>query len=448
MGTVDLANNTIVFNGVAAGATVTATVVCAIDDNETIQFDSDTSVWLTNTAKGTYDGKETPEAEASIEVEKVAPAVSYQKTGYIDSASNYIIEQDTPVTYTITIKNTGSQEGSFSYSDDLSQADVSVGSVSASLNTGDNVPETYYAQQGNVVSGIGTLEVGQILTITIKGTLNSKASSVTNTLTRPDDGTNDTVDNNTTDETVTFNGENPSPHFTFRKSGQVGESGNLYVEGTGGDATYTIKVTNDGSKAGTISFRDIMPEGVTLVGMTPDTIEGVTLDIENNTITVEKDLDVDESLEITLNVTISSAATGSLTNSLTNIDPGEGSSGGDTDETFYAQKPPAPSLAISKKINGKDDENIVSGEADQTLTFTITGQNTGTASAENVVIKDTDLKQYVDGGELTISSISAVRKGIYSSDETLLSITEKQLLSDDGFCCGAAGIKPRSRNYH
>lgn len=50
-GTVDLANNTIVFNGVAAGATVTATVVCAIDDNETIQFVQIPVYGLTNTAK-------------------------------------------------------------------------------------------------------------------------------------------------------------------------------------------------------------------------------------------------------------------------------------------------------------------------------------------------------------------------------------------------------------
>jgi len=136
--------------------------------------------------------KETSEVEASIEVEKVAPAVSYQKTGYTNSGSKYIQGQDTPVTYIITVKNSGNTAGQFEYSDDLSQADVTVtdeSKISASVNTG-TVPTGAFALNGNTVSGSGTLEAGQVLTITVQGTLNTTESSVANTLTRPDNGTN------------------------------------------------------------------------------------------------------------------------------------------------------------------------------------------------------------------------------------------------------------------
>ena len=665
-----VSGNTITFNNVAAGATVTATVVCTIDDSNTIQFGNDTSVWLTNTAKGSYDGKETPEAEASIEVEKVAPAVSYQKTGYTNSGTSFIQGQDTPVTYVITVKNNGNTEGNFEYSDVLPAGITTDDSqISASVNNG-TVPDGAFTLSGSTVSGSGKLDAGQVLTITVKGTLNTENASVKNELDRPTDGTNDTVDSNKDDETitftgvegkadisysktgyvdtwgnttytkgldatvhytltarnsgnvagtlnlndeldsditdvsitvtpeslkdlvtlsgntitgsgslpanttltievtgtlnttkdeientlgkdtVTFTGKDAAPNFVFEKTGKVGD-GNTYIEGQGGAATYTIKVTNNGTADGTIKFTDTMPAGVTLdAGQTfPG---GVTA--SGNTITVEKALKMGETLTIPLKVTIAENAAGALENTLTGIDAGDGTYGGDTGETFYSTEatinisanksghvgtsgnqyevgdevtyeivvsnsgntdasnvsvvdtqpdgiqftsykigtdaavaltgdlnisiptvkkgesvtvtitgkvvsvpsanngnieniatvdgkdtgkvtfqPKKPNLTIGKKVNNKDREEIVAGQADQTLTFTITGRSTGEAAAKNVVIKDTDLKTYVDGGQLTVSNISAIVRNMDRTGEETIAVSYDALVSESGF---------------
>jgi len=468
--------------------------------------------------------------------------ISYAKTGYVEGGGNtYTKGIATKVYYTITVKNTGNIEGAFSFEDVL-DSDITDISYTASLSNGGST-DSLVSKSGNTITGNGSLPANSTLTVNITGTLKTDKDSIANEL----DG-----------KTVTFTGKDAAPNFVFEKTGQVGSGGNTYISGDGKEesATYTIKVTNNGTADGTIEFTDTMPEGVTLNGMTPASIEGVTLDTDKNQIVVSKKLAVGETLTITLNVTIADNATTELSNTLTGIDAGNGTYGGDTGETFYSTEatinisanksgyvgksgnvkyevgdevtyeiavsnsgntdatnvsvvdtqpdgiqftsykigtdaavaltgdlnisiptvkkgesvtvtitgkvvsiptandgkidntatvdgsntgkvtfePKKPNLTIGKQVNGKDSVDILANTADQTLTFTITGRSTGDAAAKNVVIKDTDLKTYVDGGQLIVSGISAeIRETNQQSNTTPINVTYEQLVSESGF---------------
>ncbi|MGN1223815.1 MAG: hypothetical protein ACI4TG_01770, partial [Ruminococcus sp.] len=414
--------NAIIFDNVAAGATVTATVVCTVNSN--IDFGTDSSVWLTNTAQGTYDGKETSEVEASIEVEKVAPAVSYQKTGYTNSGSKYIQGQDTPVTYIITVKNSGNTAGQFEYSDDLSQADVTVtdeSKISASVNTG-TVPTGAFTLNGNTVSGSGTLEAGQVLTITVNGTLNTTESSVANALTRPDNGTMDTVDDNKTDETITFNGEKGEANVAYAKTGYVEGGGNTYTKGIATKVYYTITVKNTGNIEGTFSFEDVVDSRIQDVNYTAKlngTDATALVSKTGNTITNATDATIPANSTLTIEITGNLVTTADDDGNVSNLLTGKP----DTTVTFTG-KDAAPNFVFEKTGQvGSGGNTYISGDGkEESATYTIKVTNNGTADG---TIKFTD--KMPDG--VTLDAGQTFPDGVTANGNTIT--VEKELAVGD-----------------
>lgn len=287
-GSVD--GNKITFTNVAPGATVTATVVCTIDDSDTIQFGSDTSVWLTNTAKGTYDdGKETtPQVEASIEVEKVAPYLVYAKTGRVNTANGkYIIGMDTPVAYTITVENQGNADDKYSFEDSLSAIGVTADLANCSISSNKGTDH-----KGDLTVADGTLKAkgdivaGEKLTITIDGTLKTGESSVTNELSEQ---TNDQTSN---DDSITFYGEEGKADISYAKTGYVEGGGDAYTKGISTKVYYTITVKNTGNIAGTFDFTDALDSDITVdsIAVTPESLKDlVTFNEDTKTITGSSD---------------------------------------------------------------------------------------------------------------------------------------------------------------
>ena len=233
------------------------------------------------------------------------PKFSLSKT--VENEKAYYVKGD-KVKFVITVTNTGDADGTIDLTDNLPD-----GLTAAGETAWNNV----------------AVPAGQSVTKEIECTVNKDEDTVL---------TNEVTGNNGENATKTIWVKKDVAHVSYFKSGYVQSAGNTtYTKGVETDGVYHITMKNDGTKAGTFTFSDTMPAGVTI-----DTSKGVTVTVNG----------VSQSLE-TAGITVSGNTVAATNAAIAK------------DATVV--------VAIPVKINS-DAESVVNtattGDGDKSTTFT------------------------------------------------------------------------------
>ena len=229
---------------VPAGKSVTKEIECTVDKDETVA--------LTNTVTGNHGEK----AEKTIQVKKDEAHVSYFKSGYVQSPGNSTYTKDvkTDGVYYITVKNDGTKDGTFTFSDTMPDGvtiDTAKG-VSVTVNgTAQTLAAVGITVSGKIVSATdAAIAKDATVVVAIPVKINSDAESIVNTATTGDG-----------DKSTTFTGKDAAADMHFSKS--VIPEG--FTENTRTPVEYTLKLDNsNGTAAGIVSkLEDAVPAGAT-----------------------------------------------------------------------------------------------------------------------------------------------------------------------------------------
>jgi len=170
------------------------------------------------------------------------PKFSLSKT--VENEKAYYVKGET-VKFVITVTNTGDADGT--------------------INLTDNLPDGLTAAGETAWNNVA-VPAGQSVTKEIECTVNKDEDTVL---------TNEVTGSNGENATKTILVKKDAAHVSYFKSGYVQSVGNTtYTKGVETDGVYHITMKNDGTKAGTFTFSDAMPAGVTI-----DTTKGVTVTV-------------------------------------------------------------------------------------------------------------------------------------------------------------------------
>ena len=365
-----VSGNSVTFQNVAAGATVTAKVVCKVSKDQTAN--------LTNEVT---DGKNTAKATISVKEDK-AVIETPVKSGYVTYNGKDLGRKYYPgiagqtATYTISVTNSGAKDAK----------DVPVEDLSLSKNlenmtcTVDGVTKTPFPDKIDV-SAEKTVQI--TVTGTIKDGVNGEISNIA------------TVDGKSSNE-VKFTPDTPKAQLGITKTADVGN----YTFGTAKDVVYTITVTNNGeADAENVKIEDILPDGMTfrensgaygILTLSDDTTENIT-SVDTKTLTAGGTITVPKGKSITLTVYANvedSATAAALTNTAKVYEGAEVK--GTATHTIYGGED-LSKYSLQKKIiavNGiqaDDTTEIVNGDK---LTYQATFTNKGTTTMENLYLYD------------------------------------------------------------
>ena len=365
-----VSGNSVTFQNVAAGATVTAKVVCKVSKDQTAN--------LTNEVT---DGKNTAKATISVKEDK-AVIETPVKSGYVTYNGKNLGQKYYPniagqiATYTISVTNSGAK--------DAKGVSVSDGSLSSKLEnmtyTVDGVTKSAFPNEIDVPAG-KTVQI--TVTGTIKGGVTGEISNIAK------------VDGKSSNE-VKFTPDTPKPQLGITKTADVGN----YTFGTAKDVVYTITVTNNGeADAENVKIEDILPDGMTfrensgaygILTLSDDTTENIT-SVDTKTLTAGGTITVPKGKSITLTVYANvedSATAAALTNTAKVYEGAEVK--GTATHTIYGGED-LSKYSLQKKIiavNGipaDDTTEIVNGDK---LTYQATFTNNGTTTMENLYLYD------------------------------------------------------------
>ena len=181
----------------------------------------------------------------SVELKVSAPqGPKFHLSKTVENEKAYYVKGD-KVKFVITVTNSGDADGTISLNDAL--------------------PEGLTATGETAWNDI-TVPAGQSVTKEIECTVNKDEDTVL---------TNEVTGSNGENATKTILVKKDAAHVSYFKSGYVQSAGNTtYTKGVETDGVYHITMKNDGTKAGTFTFSDAMPAGVTI-----DTTKGVTVTV-------------------------------------------------------------------------------------------------------------------------------------------------------------------------
>ena len=316
--------------------------------------DLDNGATIRNVA--TVNGKDTPETDTEYQ----EPVISQNKT----ADKTAVVEGET-ITYTITVTNNGSAEGTVIVRDEIP---TNTTFVANSIKVNDGA--TSFKEE-DLASGIEVSvpaksgETAGTTTVTFQVTVNEKATgSISNTAyVKDDEGDKEEP----TNPVVT-------PIITAVKTATIGETTAETVK-VGDIITYTITLTNTGSQTGTVKVTDSIPTGTTFVNG--------SIKVNGET---RADLGAGNLVEgISVPVTTAKQATVSFQVEVQNIN--------DKDQiknTAYINDEPTNETVteyqepIISQSKSADKTIVVAGE---TITYTITATNTGSL-AGTAIIRD------------------------------------------------------------
>ena len=366
-----VSGNSVTFQNVAAGATVTAKVVCKVSKDQTANLTNEVTDGNNNTAKATISVKED---KAVIET----PV----KSGYVTYNGKNLGQKYYPgmagqtATYTISVTNSGAK--------DAKGVLVSDDSLSYNLKnmtyTVDGVTRSDFPDKIDVPAG-------KTVQITVTGTIRDDVAGEISNVAK--------VDGKSSNK-VKFTPDVPKAQLGITKTADVGN----YTFGTAKDVVYTITVTNNGeADAENVKIEDILPDGMTfrensgaygILTLSDDTTENIT-SVDTKTLTAGGTITVPKGKSITLTVYANvedSATAAALTNTAKVYEGAEVK--GTATHTIYGGED-LSKYSLQKKIiavNGiqaDDTTEIVNGDK---LTYQATFTNKGTTTMENLYLYD------------------------------------------------------------
>ena len=363
---------------------------------------------LVNQAQATWNaGRNTSPAVSSGAVTVIEPKLLVQKTNRVDGFGGNVGD---PVTYTITISNYG-LTGTDAYNttlDDVIPAAISGVAIASVVDSTGNATTANFGLTGNTLSTTTpfTVPKGNTVTITVTGTLSGPLTAgqqIVNTAygewTSLPGNPGQITPNSPDAYERTGDATDPGQLNNYHSSGETAitpNSADLAVVKTVNDATpnvgdtitFTVTVTNNGPNiAHNVQLTDTFPVSaeLTYVGATPSqgsynagtgiwTVGTVAVGAAN-------------AQKLTITATVNAPTPPALPATLTNTatvtgadepDPNPGNNTGTATET-----PQYADLAVTKTTSN------VTPNVGESITYTITLTNNGTATATGVELTDT-----------------------------------------------------------
>ena len=405
-----VSGNSVTFQNVAAGATVTANVVCRVSKDQTAN--------LTNEVT---DGNNTAKATISVKEDK-AVIETPVKSGYVTYNGKDLGQRYYPhiagqiATYTISVTNSGAKDA-----DNVTVSDANLSQYLENMTC--TVDGKTVAEFPSTISVPAEKTVQITVTGTIKGDVAGEISNVA------------TVDGKPSNK-VKFTPDTPKAQLGITKTADVGN----YTFGTAKDVVYTITVTNNGeADAENVKIEDILPDGMTfrensgaygILTLSDGTTKNIT-SVDTKTLTAGGTITVPKGESITLTVYANvedSATAAALTNTAKVYEGAEVK--GTATHTIYGGED-LSKYSLQKKIiavNGipaDDTTEIVNGDK---LTYQATFTNNGTTTMENLYLYDygTTLK-WETSDVLKVVAING-----NASDSRIQTVTVEQNKIDGG----------------
>ncbi|MEM6979488.1 MAG: SdrD B-like domain-containing protein, partial [Planctomycetota bacterium] len=328
----------------------------------------------------------TPSAQVNLDIAKTVDVVNQADD------TTAVPGRDT-VVYTITVTH---ENDSVSDAANVTVTDLLPAGLSGVMVTAaDSTSSTFNDTTRVLTVQYASIPVGDTRTITIEATVDSDATG-----------------DQTNDATVTFDGGTDDADVTFALTPQF----DLQIDKTvqGGDANldagetvvFDIVVTHDLDDDGTeaddgqsfsdatnVVITDTLPTGLTFVSATSGGAAVTPTSTTNGVIVFPAfDLGFDaggasEVRTLTVTATVDADADGQLTNTaaITSTDAGETDTVNNNSDTAILTASPLADISVTKL----DDATNSTVQAGETLVYTITVDNAGPSTAENIGLLDT-----------------------------------------------------------
>ncbi len=401
-GTLAVVGTTLTWTGeLAVGQSVTITYSVTVDADA-----AGATVTNTVTGEATPPGRP-PLVPPPVTTEHPVPGFELTKTS--DPASGTVVDASEVITYTVTGTNTGATVlDPVVLTDDMSEVLAHAGYNDDAVATIGGTESGELALEGTTLTWTGVLAVGEQVMVTYSVTVDEDAAGALVTNTVSGEGTppgRPPIE----PPPVTTEHPVPVPGFDLRKASDP-------VSGTevhpGEVVTYTVTGTNTGETAlDPVVITDDLSEVLAHAEPTGDAVavvgeeEAGELVLEGTTLTWTGALAVGEQVTITYSVTVSPEASGQL---LTNTVTGEATPPGAPPivppPTSTEHPVPVPGFELDKTSDPITGSTVMPGE---TITYTVTGTNTGGTVLDPVVITD-DLSGVLDHADYNGDAVAVV----------------------------------------
>ncbi|PSR43060.1 hypothetical protein C7T36_13295, partial [Rhodococcus sp. AD45-ID] len=356
----------------------------------------------------------------------VSPKIAVVKSSDPASGSNVVAGQD--IKYTLTFTNTGNGAGEVAYFDDLrgllDDADLVAGSLTA------DAPLTAAMVGADGFSVTGTLAAGEsktvTYTVTVKADADRVAANADNTvLNFVVPGTTPPVDPpEVCDPATALCTEHPVkvPGFTVAKTADPVSGTNVAA---GQTITYSVTGANTGNTTLdpvvlTDDLSKVLDNAVLVDGSLKATVDGVDATaptLEGTTLSWTGALEAGKSVVLTYQVKINDGVAGGvlINNKVTGT--AKPPTGPEITPPPVTTEHPVkvPGFTVAKTADPVSGTNVAAG---QTITYSVTGANTGNTTLDPVVLTD-DLSKVLDNAVLVDGSLKATVDGVDATAPTL-----------------------------
>ncbi|MCW2090826.1 UNVERIFIED_ORG: fimbrial isopeptide formation D2 family protein/uncharacterized repeat protein (TIGR01451 family) [Rhodococcus erythropolis] len=350
----------------------------------------------------------------------VSPKIAVVKSSDPVSGSNVVAGQD--IKYTLSFSNTGNGAGEVAYFDDLRQV-VDKGALSG-LTADAPLVATMVGSDGFSVTG--TLAAGETKSVTYSVKVNADVVGgvFVNNFVVP--GTTPPVDPpEVCDPATQLCTTHPvvSPKIAAVKSSDPVSGSNVVADQ---DIKYTLSFSNTGNGAGEVAYfddlRQVVDKGA-LSGLTADAPLVATM-VGSDGFSVTGTLAAGETKSVTYSVKVNADVVGGVfvnnfvvPGTTPPVDPPEVCDPATQLCTTHPVK--VPGFTVAKAADPASGTNVAAG---QTITYTVTGSNTGNTTLDPVVLTD-DLSKVLDNAVLVDGSLKATVDGVDATAPTLSGTT-------------------------
>ncbi|WP_256718171.1 MULTISPECIES: DUF7927 domain-containing protein [Rhodococcus] len=374
---------------------------------------------VTGTAKPPTGPEITP-PPVTTEHPVLSPKIAVVKSSDPVSGSNVVAGQD--IKYTLSFSNTGNGAGEVAYFDDLRQV-VDKGALSG-LAADAPLVATMVGSDGFSVTG--TLAAGETKSVTYSVKVNADVVGgvFVNNFVVP--GTTPPVDPpEVCDPATQLCTTHPvvSPKIAVVKSSDPVSGSNVVA---GQDIKYTLTFSNTGNGAGEVAYfddlRQVVDKGA-LSGLAADAPLVATM-VGTDGFSVTGTLAAGETKSVTYSVKVNADVVGGVfvnnfvvPGTTPPVDPPEVCDPATQLCTTHPVK--VPGFTVAKAADPVSGTNVAAG---QTITYTVTGSNTGNTTLDPVVLTD-DLSKVLDNATLVDGSLKATVDSVDGAAPTLSGTT-------------------------